>query len=102
MRPEIRASLLAYALDGRETGGFLRACLENDLMEAVCRADENNLADIADIARFIYNELPAPCHGSPGHVQRWLAREPEGRRKLTLASLSDQERARIEEESTHA
>lgn len=38
---------------GLPPGGFLQACLSNDLRGAVGRADENNIRAIADIARMV-------------------------------------------------
>jgi hypothetical protein len=56
------------------TGGFLQACLENNLTEAVGRADFININLLPDIVRYMYNELPADSWGSPERVQAWLAR----------------------------
>lgn len=72
MPPALRASLDRYANDRVETGGFLRAILENDLCEAVCRADEINFQFLPVIVRYVYNELPAPCWGSKEKVAAWL------------------------------
>jgi len=72
-------SLRSYADSGRPTGGFLRAVLENDLMEAVGRADHSSLVNLADICRYVYNDIPAPCHGSPEKVSEWLQMHAEKR-----------------------
>jgi len=72
VREDIIASLRRYADLGIETGGFLRACLENDFMEAVGRADDDNIRVLCKICSYIYNEIPSPCHGSPEKVQAWL------------------------------
>lgn len=56
---------------GYECGGFLTAVLENDLFGAAARADHINIKLIPDIVRYVYNELPAACWGSPGAVKRW-------------------------------
>jgi hypothetical protein len=66
------AALKRYSDDKIETGGFLRAVLENNLMEALGRADIYNREAIFDICQFIYNEMPAPCHGSKAKVSAWL------------------------------
>mgnify|MGYP001579849334 CR=1 FL=1 len=68
---DIRDALDDYAAHGHEHGGFVMACLRNEFVEAVCRADSGNLAVILDIARYIYNELPGPCWGSPAKVEAW-------------------------------
>lgn len=67
-----KESLIAYVETGRPTGDFLGACLSNDFMEAIGRADENSLAHIADIAAFIYNKIPSACWGSRKIVFNWM------------------------------
>lgn len=65
-----------YAQNRIPTGDFLRAVLENDLMQAMGRADESNRAAMFSICGYVYNELPSACHGSPEKVKAWLkARE---------------------------
>lgn len=59
----------------RFTGDFLRALLSNNLCEAVVRGDENNQAALVDWVRFLYNEVPSACWGSPAKVDAWLERE---------------------------
>ena len=65
-------SLEAYASKGVPTGGFLRAVLENDLTEAIGRADEHNIRAIQNIVSWVYNEAPSICHGSSEKVEAWL------------------------------
>lgn len=77
--PHLADSLDSYARHGQPTGGFLRACLENDLMEACGRADTFNKVILHVIASYIYNELPANCHGSRERVESWLATMAEQR-----------------------
>lgn len=75
--PPLVASLVAYASDRRqETGGFLRAVLENDLIGAINKADHINLIYLPHIAAYIYNRLPSGSWGSPEKVAKWLARDP--------------------------
>lgn len=77
MKQETIDSLRRYADHRIETGGFLRAVLENDLMEAFGRADLENTQDMVEILRYIYNKIPMDCHGSPENVKRWLSlKEP--------------------------
>lgn len=70
----ILAGLTRYASYGTPTGHFLRAALENNLREAVLRADTNSLAALRDIVLFIYNEMPSDCHGSKEKVEAWIKR----------------------------
>lgn len=67
------AGLKAYAEERVPTGDFLRAVLENNLMESFGRADSNNTRDMEEIVIYVYNEMPAVCHGSPEKVRLWLA-----------------------------
>lgn len=71
MKSEIKESLDRYAEHGVPTGSFLRAVLCNDLTEAVCRADPENLDCLKEIAQYVYNELPSLCHGSTERVKQW-------------------------------
>lgn len=59
------------------TGGFLEACLRNDLKEAVGRADNQNIRLLPEIVAYMYNELPSDCWGSPERVKRFLKRGEE-------------------------
>ena len=72
MKQDTLDSLKRYADMGIPTGGFLRAVLENNLMEAFGRADRQNSEDMAEIVGYVYNEMPIGCHGSPEKVRAWL------------------------------
>ncbi len=74
MRPEIKASLDRYAHDHVPTGGFLRAVLANNLMEAFGRADVENLRDLHEIVLYVHWEIPGNCHGSYEIVKEWLTK----------------------------
>ena len=54
-----------------ECGDFLEAVLSNDLTEAVCRADAENLAALEAIVKYVYNHIPRVCWGSPEKVEAW-------------------------------
>jgi hypothetical protein len=60
-----------HVLEGRETGNFLSAMFENNLLNAVCGADETTLAGIRDLMLFMHNYAPAGCWGSREQLQRW-------------------------------
>jgi hypothetical protein len=70
--PKIREALITYARDHKAAGSFVMACVRNDLAQAATRADPSNLRDLAEIMRFIINELPSPCWGSEAKVAAWL------------------------------
>jgi hypothetical protein len=75
-------SLRHYADHGRPTGGFLEAVLSNDLFEALARADESSLTNLMTICQYVYNDMPAPCWGSPAKVAEWFARHQAARLAL--------------------
>ncbi len=73
MKEETKESLDLYANHHVSTGSFLRAVLENDLMGAIGRADNQNHADLREICMYVYNELePGTCWGSKEKVKEWL------------------------------
>lgn len=71
VRGHILDSLDAWAKEGRPTGGFLKAVLENDLKGALGKADLENRRAIFEIVKYIYNELPIECWGNEDKVKRW-------------------------------
>lgn len=85
---DILRSLTAYILDLRPTGEFLRAVLSDELTEAVCRADDDNLAALPQIVKFIYNWLPENSWRSPEKVSNWL-RQGTGRFSADLTGERD-------------
>ena len=72
---DIVESLDRYVDHRIETGSFLRACLENNLMEAFGRADAFNSINLKNICMYIYNEIPSSCHGSREVVAAWLCQK---------------------------
>lgn len=79
--PEIKQdtinTLNNYVVNGWEPGSFCRAVLENNLMQALGRADIENRKSIFEICSYVYNELPSACHGSPEKVNLWLSMKRE-------------------------
>ena len=71
---ETIASLERYVKYHIPTGGFLKAVLTNDLMEAIHRADSFNLAALVDIVKYLYNDFPGNCWGSPEKYKEWTDR----------------------------
>jgi len=72
INPRIIASILRYADQHVPTGGFLRAVLENDLLGAIRRADDDNIRVLREIVCYCYDEIPSRCWGSPEKVGAWL------------------------------
>lgn len=66
--------LVRYLVQRIRPGGFLTAVLENDLREAVARANPPaHLLALPALAKFLYNEAPAAAHGDPASVNSWIA-----------------------------
>ncbi len=63
--------LRAYIDHGESVGHFLTAVLENNLKEAVGRADEENLHNLPAYVGYLYNVADSRCHGSPAKVREW-------------------------------
>lgn len=82
MKRTTKETLDNYVTQNWEPGGFCQAVLENDLMGALGRADMENRSDIFEICQYVYNELPAECHGSRAAVTSWLNRSPEEVKKI--------------------
>ena len=68
---DIQASILAY-IQGRPTGGFLQAVLENNLVEAVMAADAHNGPLLGPITAFVYHTVPHGHWGSALAVSKYL------------------------------
>lgn len=76
---DIKSSLDRYVNDGIETGSFLRAVLENNLIDSVGKADYQNSKILPEICSYVYNYLPSNCWGSKEKVNKWLKRKREER-----------------------
>lgn len=65
-------TLIDYVDDGMPLGGFLNAVLLNDLQGAFALSDDENQRAMNEIVKFVYNEMPAPSHGSQERVEKWM------------------------------
>lgn len=71
--PHLVHGLRAYLELHQETGGFLRAVLENNLTEAVMRMDRDMPIEmLRALVELVWNYFPSRCHGSPEVVAAWL------------------------------
>jgi hypothetical protein len=68
----IQVALNRYLTSHIRPGHFLTAVLENNLVDAMSRADEECLTTLRDLVIFIYNEVPSKCWGSPEKVKKWI------------------------------
>jgi hypothetical protein len=70
--PHLLQGINDYVHYGYETGGFLRACLENNLTEAVGRADPESLEVLRPIVMYLYNAVPFKIRGDKEKVKAHL------------------------------
>jgi len=70
-----------YVVNGIKPGNFLTAVFENDLVEAVGRADEENLKNLPAYAAYLYNELPPSVWGSKEKVKAHIEKRFTGELK---------------------
>ncbi len=72
MKVSTLEALQRYRILGIKPGDFLTAVLNNDLIGAVGYADEENLAALPEIVRWVYNELPAGAWRTKANIDRWI------------------------------
>ncbi|MEO0729080.1 MAG: hypothetical protein AAFY64_01710 [Pseudomonadota bacterium] len=65
-------ALRRYIVEGYPPNHFLRAVLENDLMEALARADDANLEALEAYCAWLRTYAPSAAYGSPGRVADWI------------------------------
>lgn len=70
-------SFQRYVEKGSDPGSFMMSMLKNDLAETFSTADEINARIVVDYVRYMHNELPSPCWGSPEKVAAWIASKEE-------------------------
>ena len=61
-----------YVANGIYPGNFLKAVLSNDLKGAFAYADDENRADLHEIVRYVYNNTPSVCQGTPDKFAAWI------------------------------
>jgi len=74
----LQAGMKRYIEEGVPTGDFLRACLSNDLFNAVGYASTKTYEYLHSVIMFLYNEAPprysdSPPWGSMEAVNKWIA-----------------------------
>lgn len=68
----LREGLMLYLVHHIQPGHFLVAVLQNDLEGAFGRGDENSIAGLPAIMRFLVNDAPGVSYGGPTSVRCWL------------------------------
>jgi hypothetical protein len=69
----MHAGIVRYVMHGIKPGKFLSALFANNLREAVVGADDENLGLLIHYVRFVYNDCPSFCHGSPENFDDWIS-----------------------------
>ncbi|MDP3703891.1 MAG: hypothetical protein Q8R78_05845 [Candidatus Omnitrophota bacterium] len=77
-----------YIDEGLRPGDFLTAVIDNDLKEAVSRADDENLANLPAFICYFYNEAPAGCWGSRENRLAFLKKHSE-EREIAIAKARE-------------
>lgn len=72
MKETTREQLVNYKEYGIRPGDFVYAVLCNNLIDAICRADEDNARSLKEIIRFVNDELPWGCWGGPERINTWI------------------------------
>lgn len=67
----MRDGIVDYIMDGRETGGFLRAVFCNQFVQSFQRADVANLKVLDRYVRLLM-DVPSPCQGSEREYEEWI------------------------------
>ena len=76
----IMDGLMRWGKHGYHPGGFLTAVLKGDLLNAVCKADDESSKHLPAIVRFVWNQMPSGCHAlaapsiGPTLMADWQAR----------------------------
>ncbi len=68
----MQSAVERYVLHGIPPGHFLTAVVENNLREAVERADSTNIWFLREYVVFFYTSAPGECWGSPQRVKDWI------------------------------
>lgn len=71
IEPRFKEAIDRWVKDACPMGSFVNAVLENDLIQAIGRADEDALDNLKEIVKYLYNEVPAQCWGSKEKVSAW-------------------------------
>ena len=73
----LQRDILAYVILGKQPSGFREAVLRNNLMDAVDRANEEEMAALKSVAEFIFNYVPSGCWGSKKKIDSWFGVAPD-------------------------
>lgn len=72
IRDDLYGALERYLNHGILPGGFMTAVLENNLRDAIARADHGNGRNLRNIVGYVYNHLPSDAWGSRERVEAYV------------------------------
>lgn len=75
----MREGINRYIEHGIEPGSFLTAVIQNDFVNAVAQADDNNIRNLPAYANYFYNHAPSQCWGSAEVMNEWIGLKREER-----------------------
>ena len=78
-----------YVEHGVRPGDFLSAVIQNNLSQAVGRADTENLKNIPAFVAYFYNECPGTCWGSPEKMEAWIDSFREKKQRVSKTGLTE-------------
>ena len=106
----VRMELRNHVANGHPTGGFVKALLNNNLSGAMFLGDHQSQKSIYTCLMWMYNHMPADCHGSSLKIAAWQShlglrgysgsRKPDGKTvqvDVTIFLLEDDRKAIAEE-----
>ena len=67
----MHGGLVRWIVAGIQPGDFLCAVIQNDMMEALGRADETNRPNLHNYGMFLYNYAPGGSFGSVENFANW-------------------------------
>ena len=92
-------ALMRYLNHGIHPGGFLTALLENNLAEAIMRADGINRTLLAEWVEYIWWEIPADAWGSREKCRSWMEAGQKEPGRYFRDTEVEAEVSRLKEES---
>ena len=69
----MQGGIIRYYEHGIQPGSFLTAVINNDLREAVGRADDTNVHCLHKYIMWFYNQAPMGSWGFEGATEKWYA-----------------------------
>lgn len=68
---DMRRAITNWVIDAIPPGDFLTAIIQNNLTEAVCRADDHNIKIIKQYVMWFINRADLKCWGSIEKFANW-------------------------------